>query len=74
MLAHLDNLNERLLVEEEASREVSYSTRLEVVAPAATPTEPSRNVPGILMLAGCFLGWLVGLMIVIQGKEKGTRR
>ena len=74
MIDYLESLNERLRVEEEASQEVSYTTRLEIVAPAATPAEPSRNAPGILVLTGCFLGWLAGLAVVFQGREKGARR
>jgi len=74
MLAYLETLNERLRIEEETSQGVSYTTRLEVVAPAATPTEPSRNAPGILILAGCILGWLAGLAVAIQAREKGPRR
>jgi len=74
LLADLETLNERLIVEDEASRGVSYTTRLDIVAPAAIPTDPSRNAPGILILTGCFLGWLAGMAIVIQSREKGVRR
>jgi hypothetical protein len=74
MIAYLESLNERLRVEEEASQGVSYTTRLEIVAQAATPAKPSRNASGILILTGCFLGWLAGLAVVIRGREKGARR
>jgi len=74
MLVHLDNLNERLAAEENASQGVSYATRLEVVTPAEIPVEPSRNSTGILILGGCLLGWLAGLVLVIQRREKGEQR
>jgi hypothetical protein len=74
MLAYLDNLNERLAAEEEASQGVSYATHLEIVAPAEIPADPSRNSLGVLILSGCFIGWLAGLVLVIQRREKGALR
>jgi len=66
LTAYVEDLATRQQAEWEASRGLSYASRLELVGLAELPIEPSRNQAGILTLSGALLGWLAGLVLVVR--------
>ena len=65
LIQQLQSLQEKMSVEKKASQGINTDISIRIESHADVPTKPATFAPGLLILAGAFVGLLLGILMVM---------